>query len=67
MELVLVVHPGVRLYVDIDRLIRNCNINWNTIIQCSKEDKSELRIAIVFYLSYQLLKTPIPEKYMLMF
>jgi hypothetical protein len=54
--------PGLRLYVDIDRLARNSNIDWDLIIKWTKDDSAGIRIATVMYLSHKLLKTPIPEK-----
>jgi len=52
--------PGYRLYVDVDRIIRNCSIDWETIAQWTKEDNAGIRIALVFYLSKYILKTPFP-------
>ena len=54
--------PGLRLYVDIDRLARGCNIDWDEILKWAKEDNAGIRIAVVMYLSYKLFKTPIPKK-----
>ena len=54
--------PGLRLYVDIDRLARGCNVNWDQLIEWSKEDDAGIRIAAVMYFSHKLLKTPIPQK-----
>ena len=54
--------PGLRLYVDIDRLARNKKIDWDKIIEWSKEDDAGIRIFMVLYISHKVLKTPIPEK-----
>lgn len=54
--------PGIRLYVDIDRLARNKKINWDQIIEWSEEDNAGIRIFMVLYISHKVLKTPIPEK-----
>jgi hypothetical protein len=54
--------PGLRLYVDIDRLARACNINWDHIVKWEMEDNAGIRISTVMYLSHKLLKTPVPEK-----
>jgi len=54
--------PGLRLYVDIDRLARGCNVNWDQLIEWSDEDDAGIRIAAVMYFSHKLLKTPIPQK-----
>lgn len=53
--------PGIRLYVDIDRLVRNTNINWNDIVSWEKEDNAGMRISMSLYLSKKLLNTPIPD------
>jgi hypothetical protein len=54
--------PGLRLYVDIDRIARGCNVNWDELIKWSDDDDAGLRIAIVMYLSSKLLKTPVPHR-----
>jgi len=54
--------PGLRLYVDIDRLARGCNINWDDILRWVEEDNAGIRIAVVMHLSHKLFKTPIPKK-----
>lgn len=54
--------PGIRLYVDIDRLARNRKIEWDKIIEWSEEDNAGIRISMVFCISNKVLKTPIPEK-----
>ena len=54
--------PGLRLYVDIDRLARGSNVDWDLIIKWADDDDAGIRIATVMYLSYKLLKTPIPQK-----
>jgi len=56
------VSPGLRLYVDIDRLARGCRINWDELLTWSQEDAAGIRVAVVLYLSNKLLKTPIPHK-----
>jgi hypothetical protein len=53
--------PGLRLYVDIDRLARTCDINWGDIIKWEEEDDAGIRISTVLYLSYKLFNTPIPK------
>lgn len=54
--------PGLRLYVDIDRLARYGNLDWDLINKWAEEDDAGIRIATVMYLSNSLLKTPIPRK-----
>ena len=49
------------MYVDIDRLVRNTNINWNDIVSWEKEDNAGMRISMSLYLSKKLLNTPIPD------
>lgn len=55
--------PGIRLYVDIDRLVRgNRDIDWQKIFEWSAEDNIGIRVIMTVYLSHKLLKTPIPEE-----
>ena len=54
--------PGIRLFVDIDRLARNKKIDWDKIINWSEEDNAGIRISMVLCISNKVLKTPIPEK-----
>lgn len=55
--------PGIRLYVDIDRLIRgNSDINWKSLLAWSDQDNAGLRIILPIYLSHIYLRTPVPEE-----
>jgi hypothetical protein len=54
--------PGIRLYVDVDRLARNRKIDWDKIIEWSEEDSAGIRILMTLCISNKVLKTPIPEK-----
>lgn len=54
--------PGIRLYVDIDRLARNRKIDWDKIIEWCEEDSAGIRISMTLCISNKVLKTPIPEK-----
>lgn len=54
--------PGLRLYVDIDRLIRNCEIQWEKILQWATEDRIGPRSDMVLSICSKILNTPIPEK-----
>jgi hypothetical protein len=54
--------PGIRLYVDIDRLARSKKIEWDEIIKWSEEDNAGVRISMVMCISNSVLKTPIPKK-----
>lgn len=53
--------PGIRLYVDIDRLARTNEVNWEELLKWTIEDHSRIRTAIVLQLSFDILKTPIPK------
>lgn len=54
--------PGLRLFIDIDRLARAKEIDWNRIIEWEQEDNAGIRISTILYLSSTILKTPIPEE-----
>lgn len=53
--------PGLRLFIDIDRLARAKKIDWNRLIQWEEEDNAGIRISTILYLSALILKTPIPN------
>lgn len=55
--------PGLRLFVDIDRMARKSNINWDSILQWQEEDSAGIRISMALYLAYRVFKTPIPEEF----
>ena len=55
--------PGLRLFVDIDRMARKPNINWDSILQWQEEDSAGIRISMALYLAYRVFKTPIPEEF----
>jgi hypothetical protein len=57
--------PGLRLYVDIDRLARSVELNWDDIVNWEIEDDAGIRISMIMYLSSKILKTPIPEIFLL--
>ena len=52
--------PGLRLYVDIDRLVRSSNIDWNKIKLWEKEDNAGIRVSLVLFLCNKIFNTPIP-------
>ena len=54
--------PGLRLFVDIDRLARCSDINWEHIAKWEREDEAGIRISTVMYLSFKLLNTPVPKE-----
>lgn len=53
--------PGLRLYIDIDRLARAKTISWKKILEWENQDNAGIRISTTLYLSSKLLKTPIPD------
>jgi hypothetical protein len=57
--------PGLRLFVDIDRLARKCNIRWGDILNWEVEDKAGIRISMALYLANKVFKTPIPAEVLL--
>lgn len=54
--------PGSRLYVDIDRLSRNCSINWEQIWNWAEEDDMGIRVDSVMEISKLILKTPYDDR-----
>lgn len=55
--------PGARLYVDIDRLVRAREIDWDKILQWSQDDNAGYRITLVLKISNLLLGTPLPKDF----
>jgi hypothetical protein len=55
-------NPGLRLYVDIDRIARSPNIDWDCIIAWEHEDDAGIRISVALYLCQRLFNTPIPDR-----
>ncbi|BCR36099.1 nucleotidyltransferase family protein [Mariniplasma anaerobium] len=54
--------PGIRLYADIDRLIRHSSdINYNKIFLWAKEDDQTIRVYTALSLTRDVLNTPIPD------
>lgn len=54
--------PGIRLYVDVDRLARACNVNWKRIRKWAEEDDMGIRVDAVMEISNLLLKTPYNDR-----
>jgi hypothetical protein len=54
--------PGLRLFVDIDRLARSPRIDWDNIVKWELEDNAGIRISMMMYLVAEVFDTPIPEK-----
>lgn len=54
--------PGLRLFVDIDRLARSPKIDWDNIVKWELEDNAGIRISMMMYLVAEVFDTPIPEK-----
>lgn len=57
--------PGLRLFVDIDRVAREPNIHWQDILDWEVEDEAGIRISMALYLTHKVFKTPIPEPILL--
>lgn len=55
------ISPRFRLYVDVDRLARNCEINWDNIFKWSREDNMGIRVGTVLSICKDLLDTPVPD------
>lgn len=56
--------PGMCLYCDVDRVVRNNKTDWDVIAQWSKEDKAGNRIALIMDVCNSCLAAPIPlEKF----
>ena len=52
--------PGLRLFVDIDRMARKPAINWQNILDWEIEDAAGIRISMALYLANKVFKTPVP-------
>jgi hypothetical protein len=57
--------PGLRLFVDIDRMARKPNIKWQNILDWEIEDGAGIRISMALYLANKVFKTPIPAEILL--
>lgn len=57
--------PGMKLNVDIDRLINLGQINWERIINLAVKYNTKRRVALSLMLAYDFLNTLIPEKVIL--
>lgn len=54
--------PGIRLYADVDRLIRHAkDIDYNKIFTWAEEDKQSIRIFTTLKLAEEILNTPIQD------
>jgi len=54
--------PGMRLYIDIDRMSRHPLINWDKFINLAKVYQVKRRIALSLMFAIDFLETPIPNK-----
>jgi len=54
--------PGMKLNVDIDRLIISGKIEWKQIINFAIKYNVKRRVALSLMLAYDFLNTPIPKK-----
>ena len=52
--------PGLRLFVDIDRMARKPSVNWQNILDWELEDGAGIRISMALYLCNKEFKTPVP-------
>lgn len=52
--------PGMSLYCDVDRVVRNRIVDWDVITKWAKEDKAGNRISLVMDVCNYCLGTPIP-------
>jgi hypothetical protein len=55
------ISPGIRLYVDIDRLARNQEIDWKMIYRWAEEDAVEIRVSTVLKVAKAILGSPIKD------
>ncbi len=53
--------PGLRLYADIDRLVRNHKIDWEIYRRWCEEDDNGIRGDMSLYISKIFFGSPIPE------
>ncbi len=54
--------PGLRLQVDVDRLVRDCNIDWDHFVREVRESNLSNRIFVSLAMAKGLVQTPIPEE-----
>lgn len=56
--------PGMALCCDMDRVIRTREVDWDELIQWSKEDDAGLRLRLALDICHYFLKTEVPlEKF----
>lgn len=53
--------PFLRLYTDIDWLVRRCTINWQTVAQEARLIGMTTRVWLSLLVARSILETPIPE------
>ena len=53
--------PGYRLHLDVDRIVSNCEVDWNLFIRKVKEVGSRTAVYFSLYLAQDILDTKIPK------
>lgn len=53
--------PGLRLYVDVDRVVRYRPLNWDLVLERANAWQVKRRVFIALAIATGLLNTPIPE------
>lgn len=53
--------PGMSLCCDIDRVARNCDVDWQLLKKWAIEDKVGIRLQLALDICRYFLKTPVPE------
>ncbi len=56
-----ILSPGIRLYADVDRLIRKCDIDWEKFNKMIDDDNIGIRSDVVLHLSKKFLLTDVPK------
>lgn len=53
--------PGLRIYLDIDRVIAHTEINWSEFVRFSKAHNLTTRVAVALRVAQELLSTDVPR------
>ncbi|MCP4447213.1 MAG: nucleotidyltransferase family protein [Myxococcales bacterium] len=54
--------PGLRLQVDVDRLVRDCTIDWSHVVQEARLSGISTRVFVSLAMAKGLLDSPIPNE-----
>lgn len=54
--------PGLRLNLDVERIVRHCKIDWNLFLQKIKAAHTKTAAYYSLYIANGLFDTPIPER-----